>query len=198
MYVIKINKKRKQTQERFFYCCVDGKFSLELEKRRMKRNEMKRILTFMIILVALTACSTPQIQVVTNQPATDIPQVGIPNPASVYCKQNGYKIEIHTAADGSQSGVCVFPDGSTCDEWAYLKGECDFTSQKSPTPLISDETVQKANDYNSAGENASGGYIQPETTEKISGWWGVVKSTPPGSQYDDYFKRQDLGGAILF
>ena len=38
-----------------------------------------------------------------------------------YCTQNGNKLEIHTAADDSQSGICVFPDGSTCDEWAYYR-----------------------------------------------------------------------------
>ncbi len=48
----------------------------------------------------------------------------IPNPAAVNCQKNGYKLEIRTAADGSQSGVCIFPDGSECDEWAYFRGEC--------------------------------------------------------------------------
>ncbi len=47
------------------------------------------------------------------------------NPASAYCEQQGYQLEIVTAADGSQSGVCVFPDGSSCDEWAYFRGECE-------------------------------------------------------------------------
>lgn len=46
------------------------------------------------------------------------------NPASAYCEQQGYKLEIVTAADGSQSGVCIFPDGSSCDEWAFFRGEC--------------------------------------------------------------------------
>jgi hypothetical protein len=48
----------------------------------------------------------------------------MPNPASVFCEQNGGKLEIRTAADGSQNGVCVFPNGSECDEWAYYRGEC--------------------------------------------------------------------------
>ena len=48
----------------------------------------------------------------------------LPNPASVYCEDNGGKLEIRTSADGSQSGVCVFPDGSECDEWAFMRGEC--------------------------------------------------------------------------
>jgi hypothetical protein len=48
----------------------------------------------------------------------------MPNPASVYCVEQGFKSEIRTAADGSQTGVCIFPNGSECDEWAYLRGEC--------------------------------------------------------------------------
>ena len=49
---------------------------------------------------------------------------GLPNPAAAYCQEQGYKYEIRTAADGSQSGVCIFPDGSECDEWAFYRGEC--------------------------------------------------------------------------
>jgi len=55
---------------------------------------------------------------------TSSPELEMPNPASEYCEQQGYKLEIVTAADGSQSGICVFPDGSSCDEWAYFRGEC--------------------------------------------------------------------------
>jgi putative hemolysin len=55
------------------------------------------------------------------------PAASLPNPASAYCEQHGNKVQIVTAADGSQSGVCVFSDGSTCDEWAYYRGECGPT-----------------------------------------------------------------------
>ena len=34
--------------------------------------------------------------------------------------------------------------------------------------------------------------MPPGTSEEIADWWGVIKSTPPGAQYDDYFERQDL------
>jgi putative hemolysin len=46
------------------------------------------------------------------------------NPAAVYCAEQGYKSDIRTASDGSQAGFCVFPDGTECDEWAFLRGEC--------------------------------------------------------------------------
>src|SRR3990172_2679394 len=69
-----------------------------------KKEKMKRIFTFTIILMALTACTALQVQ--TTEPvATDIPQVNMPNPASVYCEQEGNKLEIRTTADGSQNGV---------------------------------------------------------------------------------------------
>jgi len=57
----------------------------------------------------------------------------MPNPASVYCEEQGYTIEIRTAQDGSQSGVCIFPDGSECDEWAFFSGECGPEGQKEAT-----------------------------------------------------------------
>lgn len=137
---------------------------------------MKSIFTFTIILMALTACTAPQTQ------------AGLPNPASVFCEQNGNKLEIRTAADGSQSGVCVFPDGSACDEWAYYQGECG--------PDIVVPTADASG--GGAGGTNPGSYMPPGATEKIVDWWGVIKSTEPGSQYDDYFERQDLGQIIYF
>jgi putative hemolysin len=136
---------------------------------------MKRIIIFTIILIALTACTALQVQA-PEPTATDIPQAGIPNPASVYCEQQGNKHEIQMASDGSQPGICTFPDGNTCEEWAYYRGECGPATQESPTPAPTVET----------------------DTEEIADWWGVIKSTEPGAQYDDYFERQDLGQIIYF
>ena len=61
----------------------------------------------------------------------------IANPASVFCAQNGGTLSIITAADGSQSGLCVFPNGSKCDEWAYYREECSPTNQTT----VSNQTV---------------------------------------------------------
>jgi putative hemolysin len=148
---------------------------------------MKKTLIFIIVLIVLAACTTLDVQT-TEPTATEMPQAGMPNPASVYCEQNGNKLEIRTAADGSQSGVCVFPDGSTCDEWAYFRGECGVEVQTSSTLAPTAESTS----------DASGGYMPPGTSEPIADWWGVIKSTDAGAQYDDYFERQDLGGSIYF
>ena len=173
---------------------------------------MKKIFTFTIILLALIACTVAVraiigyfsvTQATSDSTATDIPQVGIPNPASVYCKQQGNKHEIRMAADGNQNGICVFPDGSECDEWAYFRGECGPAAQKSPTPAMTIEATTEASGggpggSTTSGGNASGGYMPPGTAEEISDWWGVIKSTEPGAQHDDYFERQDLGQIIYF
>ena len=150
---------------------------------------MKKFWTLFILMICnmtLAAC-TPRAQVV-NTTSTDTPQANIPNPASVYCEQNGNKLEIRTAEDGSQTGLCVFPDGSNCEEWAYFRGECGVETPENPKISQTPESIP----------NASGGYMQPGVSEPIEDWWGVIKSAEPGSPYDDYFERQDLGGAINF
>lgn len=36
----------------------------------------------------------------------------------------------------------------------------------------------------------------PGTEDEVTDWWGFIKSTPSGAQYDDYIERQDLGQVI--
>jgi putative hemolysin len=157
---------------------------------------MKSIFISTIILISLTACTALQLQ--NPEPTAKVtPPVNMPNPASVYCEDNGNTLEIRTAADGGQSGVCIFPDGSTCDEWAYFREECGPVVDNSPTLVTTLETTTEAGGGGS-GENGSGGYTPPGTTEELADWWGVIKSNAPGAEYDDCFERQDLGQIIYF
>ncbi len=48
----------------------------------------------------------------------------IANPASTYCINHGGTLQIKTYNAG-QHGVCVFPNGSECEEWQYYRGECN-------------------------------------------------------------------------
>lgn len=97
---------------------------------------MKWIFHFTVVVTLLTACSAPSNQQSAAPVLTDVPQANMPNPASAYCVEQGYTSEIRTGEDGSQYGVCIFPDGSECDEWAYFRGECGPTSQtSSPTEI---------------------------------------------------------------
>ena len=79
--------------------------------------QRKRMMTVVPALVALAllagACGDD-----------DENESQLPNPASVYCEEQGGTVEIRTEADGGQYGVCIFSDGSECDEWAFFRGEC--------------------------------------------------------------------------
>ena len=49
-------------------------------------------------------------------------QTGIANPASVNCVNVGGTVQIKDSAAG-QYGMCAFPNGTTCEEWALFRGE---------------------------------------------------------------------------
>jgi len=53
----------------------------------------------------------------------DQESIGMPNPASVHCADEGGKLEIRDEA-GGEVGYCIFPDGTECEEWAFFRGEC--------------------------------------------------------------------------
>jgi len=108
------------------------------------------------------------------------------NPASAFCEQNGYTLEIRTAADGSQSGVCIFADGSECDEWAYYQGECKPPETPSAPPADdSNDWLTYTNDeFGYTFQYPAGAQItindEPKGGLSISGeglgseFWGVV------------------------
>lgn len=101
---------------------------------------MKRLLVPAMLICALTAaCGSAA----SGQPTSASP-AELPNPASVNCEEYGGKLEIRTAADGSQSGACVFADGSECDEWAFFRGECQPGQSKAATAAITLEALRNA------------------------------------------------------
>lgn len=48
----------------------------------------------------------------------------IANPASEQCVSLGYSLEMRKDEWGGEFGVCVFPDGTSCGEWEFFRGEC--------------------------------------------------------------------------
>ena len=92
----------------------------------------KSIFTLFVLIgtILSASCSPKQ--------ASPTPVANMANPASVYCEQNGGRLDLRQDAAGGVAGVCVFPDGSECDEWAYLRGECK------PADLIPTQTPESA------------------------------------------------------
>ena len=74
-----------------------------------------------LMVMVLGACGGRPTAVPTDTPKSP---AEIANPASKHCVDQGNKVEIRTAADGSQTGYCIFADGTECEEWAYYRGEC--------------------------------------------------------------------------
>lgn len=46
-----------------------------------------------------------------------------PNPAAVFCVNQGGTYQIRHAADGSESGVCILADGTEIDAWVYFRDQ---------------------------------------------------------------------------
>ncbi|MGB2698715.1 MAG: DUF333 domain-containing protein [Candidatus Zixiibacteriota bacterium] len=76
------------------------------------------LILFFINCQKKTAIETEKISELQNLYA------GVPNPSSVYCQELGYKGEIKTDTSGNQYELCIFPDGSECRSWDFLKGKC--------------------------------------------------------------------------
>lgn len=81
-----------------------------------------------VVALATAACGAqPQ-----STPTPSAP--GLPNPASVFCEEQGGRLEIRDDASGGQVGICIFVDGSECDEWAFFRGECQPGGGSEPSP----------------------------------------------------------------
>ena len=61
--------------------------------------------------------------------AQEAGKVGLANPASVFCVENGGQSVIETETDG-QRGYCILPDGSKVDEWDHFRKNWDKVSSE--------------------------------------------------------------------
>jgi putative hemolysin len=103
----------------------------------LKRQSLLYTLAVLVIVV-FVAVAGPSIVASLSPSPTPQPSVGgggasMANPASVYCTERGYTLEIRDGQAG-QTGICVFPDKSECDEWAFFRGQCGVKWQTPQTP----------------------------------------------------------------
>ena len=79
---------------------------------------------FMLVLAACTSqqapppAATPAPGIASTAPR---PRIGIPNPASVNCTEQGGRVDLRRDATRNVYGVCLFPDGRECEEWALFR-----------------------------------------------------------------------------
>jgi putative hemolysin len=92
-------------------------------------RKMRLFLIAALALILLAACGGGS----TETP----PPIGLANPASVFCGEHDGELEIRKDESGAEYGVCIFDDGSECEEWAFYRDECkpgDFETAPVPTP----------------------------------------------------------------
>jgi len=78
--------------------------------------------------------------------------------------------------------VCVFPDGSICDEWAYFRGDCSSGAHASSTPAIAVEATTEVGGgpggSSDTGEDGSGGTSTnrgaPRQWQDRSSLWYII------------------------
>src|SRR5512135_2596988 len=73
--------------------------------------------SLLVVVVLIAACSP------LPSPTPEPTAQAIANPASENCVKQGGTLEIHQEA-GGEVGYCHFADGSECEEWAFMRGEC--------------------------------------------------------------------------
>lgn len=129
----------------------------------------------MLLIIFVVGCSKEKKEVVEEKLAEEPEQTQIANPASVYCEEQGGKLEIRTGSDGSQTGYCILTDGIECEEWAYYRSECPKKEEKSgiadtapvttnPIDVLKDQLIEKW------GANCKGRKTDLEKTNCILDW----------------------------
>ena len=145
----------------------------------MSRKAWLALLVLVGIVVA-TSCSM--------EPTSSAPTADMPNPASVFCEENGGKLEFRQDASGGTVGICVFPDGSECEEWAYMRGECQ--PQGAVTPAEPASAVANMPNPASVFCEENGGKL--ELRQDASGGTMGICVFPDGSECDEwaYFRGE--------
>ena len=102
-------------------------WDLKKGTRKTWRDSLAGIAILLCIL-GMLACGCSQLSPGTASPTPTVSPAATPaeiaNPAAVACLQDDYEYEIRKNPDGSEYGVCILPDGTVCNEWQYLRGEC--------------------------------------------------------------------------
>ena len=86
------------------------------------------IITLLLVgAIALTGCKGSQEEPVPTPfiEGEEDPFIGIPNPASFYCQEMGYELDLRDAEGGTE-GICIMPNGAECEEWDFLAGSCSI------------------------------------------------------------------------
>lgn len=80
----------------------------------MMHHQKSVIFSFAILCTLIAGCAFNS----TTPPNGD---VGMANPASVYCVEKGGRIQIVKDKEGNETGLCQFADGTKIEEWELYR-----------------------------------------------------------------------------
>ena len=112
---------------------------MNVNKGVQMKTKIKPILFFMsLTAILMSGCALTPAEDPSSEPFTNMA-----NPASVFCEEQGFQLEMREDANGTY-GVCIFPDGSECEEWAYFRGECQPGNSETGSQDSEDQTISQS------------------------------------------------------
>jgi putative hemolysin len=137
--------------------------------RRKGMTRMRTSVTAALVLsLALSACGGAE---AAGGEVDQTGDAGLANPASVYCEEQGGTLQTRTDENGGSYGVCVFDDGSECEEWAFFRGEC--------SPGGEAMTIDEALASNEEGPITVRGYLFVDLEGNATLASAMAESFPP-------------------
>ena len=102
--------------------------SLEAHNKDMSRKVKKPV----SVKQSVSAGNVNQNSNYQNEEFPEQKMIGMANPASVYCVEQGGESIIKQDKDGSEYGICKFKDGKEVDEWEFYRKNHDLTEKGVP------------------------------------------------------------------
>ena len=160
---------------------------------------MIKKIVLILLVIAFIICSVLLAKELFTNPTTlPTPAVsndsadnatGLANPASVYCKEQGGTVSIRKDASGGEYGVCVFNDGSECDEWKFFRKECS-----KGTPVVDAPVV----DINTDTELIKLALVEKDGIDLTKVNVIITEDTGKYASGGIKPKEEDVGGAYFF
>ena len=102
--------------------------SLEAHNKDMSRKVKKPV----SVKQSVSVGNVNQNNNYQNEDFPEQKMIGMANPASVYCVEQGGESITKQNKDGSEYGICKFKDGKEVDEWEFYRKNHDVTEKGVP------------------------------------------------------------------
>jgi len=129
---------------------------------------MKKLLILIFIASITTAGCLPKTTTKNEVNQNTNQQVGLANPAAIYCENQGGTLK-SVERDGGIDADCVFQDGTRCPQWEFFRGEC--APEKGKNVMSPDACT---NSFNGRVVNITGGVTCNDNEEKIGNVVGLI------------------------